>query len=130
MDLVIVRENTEGFYADRSMYMGPGEFMPDPDSAFSIRKITAPAVRRVARSACAIAMTRRKRLTAVPQATVLKLTDGLFPPAMRAGAAGYPELTTDEVNVDTRPGLPRRDPRPLHGMCPPPQLPKTGDTPS
>src|SRR3546814_8373544 len=31
MDLVIVRENTEGFYADRSMHMGPGEFMPDPD---------------------------------------------------------------------------------------------------
>src|SRR3546814_20532930 len=40
MDLVIVRENTEGFYADRSMHMGPGEFMTDPDSAFAIRKVT------------------------------------------------------------------------------------------
>src|SRR3546814_14164029 len=58
LDLVIVRENTEGFYADRSMYMGPGEFMPDPDSAFSIRKITAPEGRRVPRTAYETAMTK------------------------------------------------------------------------
>ena len=32
MDLVIVRENTEGFYSDRNMFAGTGEFMPDPDS--------------------------------------------------------------------------------------------------
>ena len=41
MDLVIVRENTEGFYADRNMFAGTGEFMPDPDMALAIRKITA-----------------------------------------------------------------------------------------
>src|SRR3546814_1148678 len=86
MDLVIVRENTEGFYADRSMHMGPGEFMPDPDSAFAIRKVTAVAVRRVTRAACEIAMTRRKRLTAVHKANVLKLTDGLFLREVRAVA--------------------------------------------
>ena len=33
IDLVIVRENTEGFYADRYMHLGPGEFMPTPDLA-------------------------------------------------------------------------------------------------
>ena len=33
MDLVIVRENTEGFYSDRNMHQGIGEFMPDPDMA-------------------------------------------------------------------------------------------------
>ena len=33
MDLVIVRENTEGFYADRNMHQGVGEFMPTPDLA-------------------------------------------------------------------------------------------------
>src|SRR3546814_540443 len=110
MDLVIVRENTEGFYADRSMYMGPGEFMPDPDSAFSIRKITAPAVRRVARSACEIAMTRRKRLTAVHKANVLKLTDGLFLREVRAVAADYPEIELDEVIVDAAAALLIRDP--------------------
>jgi len=110
MDLVIVRENTEGFYADRSMYMGPGEFMPDPDSAFSIRKITAPAVRRVASSACEIAMTRRKRLTAVHKANVLKLTDGLFLREVRAVAADYPEIELDEVIVDAAAALLIRDP--------------------
>ena len=40
MDLVIVRENTEGFYADRNMYWGVGEFMPTPDMALAVRKIT------------------------------------------------------------------------------------------
>ena len=40
VDLVIVRENTEGFYADRSMHLGPGEFMPTPDLALAMRKIT------------------------------------------------------------------------------------------
>jgi 3-isopropylmalate dehydrogenase len=37
VDLVIVRENTEGFYADRSMFLGIGEFMPTPDLALSVR---------------------------------------------------------------------------------------------
>ncbi|MDH5222956.1 MAG: isocitrate/isopropylmalate family dehydrogenase, partial [Betaproteobacteria bacterium] len=41
MDLVIARENTEGFYADRSMHLGPGEFMPTPDLALSVRKVSA-----------------------------------------------------------------------------------------
>src|SRR3546814_13976050 len=105
MDLVIVRENTEGFYADRSMYMGPGEFMPDPDSAFSIRQITEPAVRRVARSACEIAMTRRQRLTAVHKATVLTLTDGLFLREVRAEAAEYRAIERDEGIIDAAAAL-------------------------
>ena len=37
MDLVIVRENTEGFYADRNMHLGTGEFMPTADVALSVR---------------------------------------------------------------------------------------------
>ena len=41
MDLVIVRENTEGFYAARTMHEGKGEFMPTPDLAMSLRKITS-----------------------------------------------------------------------------------------
>ena len=45
MDLVIVRENTEGFYSDRNMYAGTGEFMPDENTALSIRKVTAKASR-------------------------------------------------------------------------------------
>src|SRR3546814_13948436 len=90
--------------------MGPGEFMPDPDSAFAIRKVTAVAVRRVTRAACEIAMTRRKRLTAVHKANVLKLTDGLFLREVRAVAAGYPDLMLDEVIVDAAAALLIRDP--------------------
>jgi 3-isopropylmalate dehydrogenase len=110
MDLVIVRENTEGFYADRSMYAGPGEFMPDPDSAFAIRKITASASRRVARAACEIAAERSGRLTAVHKANVLKLTDGLFLREVRAVAAEFPQVTLDEVIVDAAAALLVRDP--------------------
>ena len=110
MDLVIVRENTEGFYADRSMHAGPGEFMPDPDSAFSIRKITAAASRRVARAACELAASRSGKLTAVHKANVLKLTDGLFLREGRAVAAEFPTLTLDEVIVDAAAALLVRDP--------------------
>lgn len=110
MDLVIVRENTEGFYSDRSMHMGPGEFMPDPDSAFSIRKITAAASRRVARAACELAASRNRKLTAVHKANVLKLTDGLFLREVRAAAAEFPSVTLDEVIVDAAAALLVRDP--------------------
>ncbi|HZQ13748.1 MAG TPA: isocitrate/isopropylmalate family dehydrogenase, partial [Pseudolabrys sp.] len=51
VDLVIVRENTEGFYADRSMHLGPGEFMPTPDLALAVRKITRERSTRIAESA-------------------------------------------------------------------------------
>jgi 3-isopropylmalate dehydrogenase len=110
MDLVIVRENTEGFYADRSMYAGPGEFMPDADSAFSIRKITALASRRVARAACEIAAARSGKLTVVHKANVLKLTDGLFLREVRAVAAEFPTVTLDEVIVDAAAALLVREP--------------------
>src|SRR5262245_2206103 len=39
-DLVIVRENTEGFYADRNMFLGVGDILVTPDVAISMRKIT------------------------------------------------------------------------------------------
>lgn len=110
MDLVIVRENTEGFYADRSMHAGPGEFMPDPDSAFAIRKITAAAARRVAHAACRLAAARNRRLTIVHKANVLKLSDGLFLREVKAVASDYPEVAVDEVIVDAAAALLVRDP--------------------
>ena len=79
IDLVIVRENTEGFYADRNMFMGNGEFMPTPDVALSLRKITARGSRRIAATAFRLARERpRKKVTAVHKANVLHVTDGLF----------------------------------------------------
>jgi len=110
MDLVIVRENTEGFYADRSMHAGPGEFMPDADSAFAIRKITGAAARRVAHAACRLAAARNGRLTIVHKANVLKLSDGLFLREAKAVAGDYPGVRVDEVIVDAAAALLVRDP--------------------
>jgi len=100
MDLVIVRENTEGFYADRNMVAGTGEFMPDPDMALSVRKITARASARVARTAFEIARGRRRKVTAVHKANVLKLTDGLFLREVRRVAQDFPEVALEELIVD------------------------------
>jgi 3-isopropylmalate dehydrogenase len=56
VDLVIARENTEGFYADRSMHLGPGEFMPTPDLALAVRKITRHGCTRIAETAFTLAL--------------------------------------------------------------------------
>ncbi|GAA3598225.1 isocitrate/isopropylmalate dehydrogenase family protein [Agrococcus terreus] len=100
MDLVIVRENTEGFYSDRNMHAGSGEFMPDADSAFSIRKITAAASNRVARAAFELARDRRQHVTAVHKANVVKLSDGLFLREVRKVAEEYPDVRLSELIVD------------------------------
>ncbi|HET7849993.1 MAG TPA: isocitrate/isopropylmalate family dehydrogenase, partial [Pseudolabrys sp.] len=68
VDLVVMRENTEGFYADRSMFVGPGEFMPTPDLALAVRKITREGSTRIAEAAFRLAMRRRKKVTAVHKA--------------------------------------------------------------
>ncbi|WP_426245039.1 isocitrate/isopropylmalate dehydrogenase family protein [Nocardioides sp. LHG3406-4] len=100
MDLVIVRENTEGFYSDRNMFAGSGEFMPDEDTALSIRKITAGASSRIARTAFELARKRRRRVTAVHKANVVKLTDGLFLREVRKIAADFPDVELQELIVD------------------------------
>ncbi|HEY3697297.1 isocitrate/isopropylmalate dehydrogenase family protein [Phenylobacterium sp.] len=110
MDLVIVRENTEGFYSDRNMFAGSGEFMPDADSAFSIRKITAKASARVARAAFELASGRRQKVTAVHKANVLKLSDALFLREVRKVAAEYPDIELEEVIVDAAAALLIRSP--------------------
>lgn len=110
MDLIIVREATEGFYADRNMVGGAGEFMPDADTALSLRKISAKACRRVAHAAFDLARGRRKKVTAVHKANVLKMTDGLFLRVVREVAADYPDVTLDEVIVDAAAALLIRTP--------------------
>ncbi len=99
-DLVIMRENTEGFYADRNMFAGSGEFMPTADVALAVRKITAQSSRRIARAACELAMQRRKKLTIVTKANVLKLSDGLFLREAQAVASEFPALAVDHELVD------------------------------
>lgn len=77
MDVVLARESTEGFYADRTMFHGIGELVPTPEIALAVRKITAHASRRIARVTCEIAARRKGHVTAIGKAHVLKLTDGL-----------------------------------------------------
>lgn len=110
MDLVIVRENTEGFYADRNMVAGTGEFMPDQDMALAVRKITAKGSARVARAAFELARGRRRKVTAVHKANVMKLTDGLFLREVRQVAADCPDVTLDELIVDATAALLVRSP--------------------
>lgn len=100
MDLVIMREATEGFYPDRNMFAGTGEFMPTPDVALSIRKITAHACERIAREAFVLAMKRAKHVTAVHKANNFILTDGLFMDQVRKVAAEFPEVTLDDYIID------------------------------
>jgi 3-isopropylmalate dehydrogenase len=109
MDLVIVRENTEGFYADRNMHRGTAEFMPTPDLALSIRKISAAASSRIARVAFELAHTRRQHVTAVHKANVLGVTEGVFLREVRAAAAANPGIAYDEQLVDSMAALLVRD---------------------
>ncbi|HEY9568914.1 MAG TPA: isocitrate/isopropylmalate family dehydrogenase, partial [Thalassobaculum sp.] len=110
MDLVIVRENTEGFYADRTMHLGPGEFMPTPDLAIAMRKITRQGSERIGRAAAAVAAGRRGRLTIVTKSNVLKVSDGLFRNAVQAAARDQAGLEIDEVLVDAMASLLVREP--------------------
>ena len=109
MDLVIVRENTEGFYADRNMHLGIGEFMPTPDLALSVRKISAPASRRIALAAFELARTRRKKVVAVHKLNVLKMTEGLFLREVRDVAKAFPDVSLEEQLVDSMAALLVRD---------------------
>jgi 3-isopropylmalate dehydrogenase len=99
-DLVVVRENTEGFYADRNMEQGNAELLVTPDVAISLRRITRVCCERIAHAACRLAMRRRKRLTIVHKANVLKIGDGMFLEICRAIARAYPELVVDDILVD------------------------------
>lgn len=100
MDLVIMREATEGFYPDRNMSRGWGEVMPDPDMALSIRKITRKGCERIARRAFELARTRRGKVTAIHKANSFHMTDGLFLECARAVAAQFPEVQLDDLLVD------------------------------
>jgi 3-isopropylmalate dehydrogenase len=109
VDLLIVRENTEGFYADRSMHAGPGEMMPTPDLALSFRKVTRQASLRIARQGFEAARARRGRLTAVHKANVLRVSDGLFLDCVREVGRDFPDIDYEEQLVDAMAALLVRD---------------------
>jgi 3-isopropylmalate dehydrogenase len=103
VDMLIVRENNEGFQPDRNMIAGCGEFQPNEDAAFSIRVITRRQSERVARMAFDAARRRtgKRRVTAIHKRTVFKLTDGVFMEAVQRIARDYPDIELDDFQVDT-----------------------------
>jgi 3-isopropylmalate dehydrogenase len=117
LDLVIMREATEGFYPDRNMHAGSGEFMPTPDVAMSMRKITAHASTRIARESFLLARRRRGKVTAVHKANTFILTDGLFLRCVREVAKDFRDVALDEVIVDACAALLVRDPQRFDVLC-------------
>ncbi len=101
VDLVIVRENNEGFQPDRNVVAGSGEFRPSHDMTISVRVITRQGSSKVARAAFELARVRRRKLTAVHKDTVFKLGCGMFAEECRKLAREYPDVAYDEAIVDT-----------------------------
>ena len=105
MDLIILRENTEGFYADRNMFEGSGEFSPSPGIGLALRKITKTASLRIAETAFEIAGSKNNQIKkpvihAIHKANVMKLTDGIFLDACRQVSKRYKDIIYEEMLVD------------------------------
>jgi isocitrate dehydrogenase (NAD+) len=93
VDLIIVRENTEGMYRGLEYNLG--------DSAIGIRTITRKGSERIARFAFNLARReKRRKVTAVHKANVLKETCGLFRNVCAEIAKEYPDIVFEEMHVD------------------------------
>ena len=94
VDLIIIRENTEGLYSGIEHEVVPGVVE-------SLKIITAKASTRIARFAFDYARKhKRKKIHAIHKANIMKLSDGLFLRCSRAVAKEYPEITYGEHIVD------------------------------
>lgn len=100
-DLVIFRENTEGFLSDRNMYKGIGEFMVSPDVALVTGVFSRKAIERIAHEAFKLAMTRRKKVAVVHKANVIKYAFELFRDiCYEVGEKYYPEVEVEDYLID------------------------------
>jgi homoisocitrate dehydrogenase len=93
LDLLVVRENTEGLYVGRERREG--------ETAISERVITRAGTARVARVAFGLAAESGRRLTIVHKANVLRVGDGLWRETCLAEAEAYPQVVHDEGLVDS-----------------------------
>ncbi len=94
VDLVVVRENTEDLYSGLEHTVVPGVVE-------SLKIITEFASTRIARFAFDYARRhKRKRVTAIHKANIMKLSDGLFLDCFRRVAPDYPEIAADDRIVD------------------------------
>ena len=96
VDIVIVRENTEGLYAGLEHYLTPKK-----DIAESLAVVTRAASERIVDYAFRYARdNQRKKVTVCHKANILKYTQGLFLNVAREIAAKYPDIEFDEKIVD------------------------------
>ena len=94
VDLIIVRENTEGLYSGLEHEVVPGVVE-------SLKVITEKASTRIARFAFEYARkNRRKKIHAIHKANIMKLSDGLFLSSIRAVAEKFPDIEYHELIVD------------------------------
>jgi len=93
IDLIIVRENTEGMYSNIEFDVGEG-------LAVAMRVISRKASERIARFAFKLAAQRRKHLSYVHKANILRRTDGIFNQAVLDVSKGFPEVIVDSYHID------------------------------
>ncbi len=94
VDLIVIRENTEGLYSGLEHEVVPGVVE-------SLRVVTEKASERIARFAFETARRQhRKRVTCVHKANILKLSDGLFLRTCGRVAASFPDIAFDDSIID------------------------------
>lgn len=100
MDVTVFRQNTEGFLADRNMYVGDGRFMPTEDVSLSVRVITRKECRRIAEAAHAYASERGQSVTAVSKKNVLTHGGELFITECEKVNEEYPDVPFETFLID------------------------------
>jgi isocitrate dehydrogenase (NAD+) len=94
VDLIIVRENTEGLYSGLEHRVAPGVVE-------SLKVVTEAASLRIARYAFELARRLgRREVTAVHKANIMKLSDGLFLECVRRVARDFAEIPLREIIID------------------------------
>jgi len=93
-DLVVVRENLEGFYSGIEYRVGD-------DAACAVRVITRRNCERIARSAFNEARKRRKKVTAIHKLAAHRITDGLFIDVVeQIGKQEFPDVQIERMMID------------------------------
>ncbi len=94
VDLIVVRENTEGLYSGLEHRVTPGVVT-------SLKVVTERACLRISQYAFRLAeRAGRRRVTAVHKANIMKLTDGLFLECARKVARDHQTIAYDEIIID------------------------------
>jgi 3-isopropylmalate dehydrogenase len=102
VDIVFLREITEGMLYSETVVAGAPEFRPNDDITVAMRVITRKGSNRVAREAFEIARTRKRKIvTAAHKEPVYRLACGMFAEECRKVAREYPDVTFNEMMIDS-----------------------------